>query len=171
VLALLTNVAPISFAIDVGIGLQSDRTIFSIQSIFEMDDRLSIDLEISLPISQTIDVENSKEQHTFLLARFVISDYKHIETRVQQRKGVVLSKAVIQDTLALGVHDLVRNTPEAHTTQLLPGKIQVLDSRLVFRYRSYSILNGTLKSEIKSRIFSMDEHGVYDILLEFNKKV
>jgi hypothetical protein len=168
---LLTVVAPISFAIDIGQGVQLARTIFSKQSIFEFDDRLSIDIEISLPLSQTIDVENSKEKHNFLLSRFVISDYKYIETRAQQRKGVVLSKAIIQDTLALGIHDLVQNTPEAHTTQLLPGKIQVLDSRLLYRYRSYSLVNDTLESEIKTKIFSMQKYGVYDILLEFNKKV
>jgi hypothetical protein len=171
VVALLTAAAPISFAIDVGQGVQSNRTIFSKESIFEMDDRLSIDIEISLPLSQTIDVENSKETHTFLLSRFIISDYKRIQTRVQQRKGVVLSKAIIEDTLALGIHDLVKNAPEAHTTQLHPGKIQALDSRLLFRYRSFSITNDTLRSEIKTKIFSMEPSGLYDILLEFNKKV
>ena len=147
------------------------RTIESTKSIFNCDDRLSIDIEISLPLSQSIDVHNGSEHHTYLLNRYMITDYVTVEGRTQQKGGHILTKSIIHDKLSAGFTDLVQNQPSSHTAQLLNGKIQEMDLRLMLRYKSFVIVGDHVEFTIKRVTMEMDESGVYDLLLAFNKRV
>lgn len=154
------------------LGATGFESLISTGSIFKFDERISIDIEIALPLSRTIDVLDRVERHTFILSRFMLSDYKELETIIEQRGGVILTKSILQDTLALGCVDLVRGQPQTHTAMLLNGKIQALDLRLVLRYKEYFIDNAEhLAFSIKHKTHELDEHGFYDILLHFIKKL
>ena len=157
------------------------RTIESTKSIYSCDDRLSLDIEISLPLSQSIDVFNGKEQHTFLLNRFMITDYINIAGRTQQKGGVILTKSLINDQMGSGFTDLVKNQPTSPAAKLLNGKIQEMDLRMVLRYKKYSILvddqgllslpKNQLQFTIERKTLQLDENAAYDLLLAFNKRV
>jgi hypothetical protein len=152
-------------------GAVEEINIISTKSIFLVDERLSIDIEISLPISQSIDTVNGIERHSFILSRFMVTDYKQLESIVEQKGGVILSKSILSDTISAGVVDLVLGKPAAHTAQLLNGKIQAMDLRLILRYKDYFVENSHLKFKVGHKTLELDEFGFYDILLQFNKKV
>jgi hypothetical protein len=150
--------------------ISQGRHIISTKSMFGIDDRYSIDLEITLPLAQTIDVFNGKEKHTFVLSRFNITDYKSVLAKTVQKQGVILTRGVFNDSLSCGITDLV-SQPSAHTTQLLNGKIQEMNVRLLLRYKKYSISAGELAFTIEHKHIELDDTGLYDILLQFNKNV
>jgi hypothetical protein len=148
------------------------ETIISTGSIFKFDERISIDIEIALPLSRTIDVFGKTEKHTFILSRFMLTDYKHLNVTTQQRQGVILSKSLLQDELSSGAVDLVRGFPQTHTAQLLNGKIQAMDLRLVLRYKTFYINQaGNLNYTIESKTMKFQKHSFFDILLHFIKKL
>jgi hypothetical protein len=151
--------------------ISEDRKIVSTNSMFGIDDRYSIDLEVTLPLAQTIDVFDGKEKHTFVLSRFNITDYKSIQTRTVQKQGVILTRGVFNDNLSCGITNLVSD-PTAHTAQLLNGQIQEMNVRLLLRYKKYTISGtGDLEFTIEHQQIELDETGLYDILLQFNKNV
>lgn len=145
--------------------------IVSTKSLFNVDDRLSYDLEISLPLSMSIDTVDGKETQTYLLSRFQITDYQDVQTRAKQKDGLLLTEALIDDKLHGGKIDLVRGEPSSHVSQLLNGKIQALDLRVILRYKEYYLENGKIKFNIARRTLDMGDHGFYDLLLQFNKRV
>ena len=159
------------FVFDMQPNVSEGVNIKSTQSIFRIDDRLSYDLEISLPISQTIDTMNGKESQTFLLSRFQINDYQNIHTRTKQKDGLLLTEALIEDQLQGGMVDLVRGAPSSHVSQLLNGSIQALDLRVILRYKEYYFENDNVRFNIARRPVDMGDYGFYDLLLQFNKRV
>jgi hypothetical protein len=150
--------------------IHEGRIFISTGSIFGIDDRYSIDLEVTLPLAQTIDVLNGKERHTFLLSRFNITDYKKIKCRTVQKQGVILTRGVFDDYLSLGISNLV-TTPTAHTAQLMNGPIQEMNVRLLLRYKKFIISSGVFSFTIEHKQIELDDTGLYDILLQFNKNV
>lgn len=148
------------------------RNISSTRSIFSVEERMSIDIEMSLPVAQTIDVTNGDEHHTFLLSRFAIGDYQKRYNMVQQSNGYVVTKTVLQNTIDSGFIDLVQDAPESHVSQLLSGEIRQLNMRLVLRYKNYFVgVGGHLAHTVERKIIEMDPSGLYDLLLQFNKRV
>ena len=158
-------------AFDIDPQIHESRTVVSTRSIFTMDERLSIDVEISLPMSHSIDVHDGDESHSFILNRYIITDYIAVECITQQRGGVILTKSIIQDSLATGYTDLVKAQPSVHASQLLNGKIQAFDIRLVLRYKVFRIENKILKHTIARKTIEMDANSSYELLLSFNKRV
>ena len=65
----------------------------------------------------------------------MITDYISVENKTQQRGGNILTKSILHDRLSTGFVDLVQNQPTSHISQLLNGKIQELDLRMVLRYK------------------------------------
>jgi hypothetical protein len=155
----------------IGAAINDGRAIVSTGSIFATDDRLSIDVEITLPLARTIDVHDKTEFHTYLLSRFVVTDYIRVDTIAQQRGGFLLTKSMISDKLSTGFTDLVANQPGTHTAQLKNGEIQELDVRLVLRYKEFDIINNILTYSVGRKTIEMGADGVYDLLLSFNKRV
>ena len=140
-------------------------------SIFRVDDRLSIDVEITLPLARTIDVHKKQEKQTYLLSRFIVKDFVNVATVAQQRGGFLLTKSIMQDKLSTGFTDLVANQPGTHASQLKNGKIRELDVRLALRFKEWEVINGILTYSIKHKTIEMEEDGCYDLLLAFNKRV
>ena len=151
--------------------ISEGRALISLGSMFSLDDRYSIDLEVTLPLAQTIDVLNGKEKHTFILSRFNITDYKNVKCRTVQKQGVILTRGVFNDDLSLGMSNLVSDVPSAHTAQMLNGVIQEMNVRLLLRYKKFDLSTDTLTFTIEHKEIEMDETGLYDILLQFNKNV
>ena len=146
-------------------------SIISTNSIYRVDDRLSIDVEITLPLARTIDVHDKQEKQTYLLSRFMVKDYIKVETIAQQRGGFLLTKSMLQDKLSTGFTDLVANQPGTHTSQLKNGKVREMDVRLMLRYKSFEIINSILTYSIKTKTLNMEDDGCFDLLLSFNKRV
>ena len=101
----------------------------------------------------------------------MVTDYKQLESIVEQKGGVILSKSILSDTISAGVVDLVLGKPAAHTAQLLNGKIQAMDLRLILRYKDYFVENSHLKFKVAHKTLQLDEFGFYDILVQLNKNV
>ena len=113
-----------------------------------------------------------RETQSYLLSRFQITDYQNVQTRTKQKDGLLLTEALIEDQLQGGIIDLVRGEPSSHISQLLNGAIQALDLRVVLRYKEYYLDNGgNIKFNIARRSLDMGDHGFYDLLLQFNKRV
>ena len=148
-----------------------DYLLESTKSVFHCDERISLDIEISIPLSQSIDVLNGKETHTYLLNRYMITDYVSVENKTQQRGGNILTKSILHDRLSTGFVDLVQNQPTSHISQLLNGTIQELDLRMVLRYKEYTVENNELHFTIERKTIELEEDEMYDLLLSFNKRV
>ena len=146
-------------------------SITSNDSIFRVDDRLSLDVEITLPLARTIDVHKKQEKQTYLLSRFIVKDYINVATVAQQRGGFLLTKSIMQDKLSTGFTDLVANQPGTHASQLKNGKIRELDVRLALRFKEWEVINGILTYSIQHKTIELEEDGCYDLLLAFNKRV
>jgi hypothetical protein len=146
-------------------------SIISTDSVYRVDDRLSLDVEVTLPLARTIDVHDKQEKHTYLLSRFVVTDYIKVETIAQQKGGFLLTKAMVQDQLGTGFTDLVADQPGTHASQLKNGKIRELDVRLALRYKDFEIINSILTYSIKTKTLELEPDGCYDLLLSFNKRV
>ena len=147
------------------------RSLISTSSIFRTDDRISLDIEITLPVARSIDVFQKQETQTYLLSRFMVTDYIRVDTIAQQRGGFLLTKSMISDKLNAGFTDLVAGSPGTHTAQLKNGSIQELDVRLILRYKKFEIINEILTYAIQRETLEMDPDGLYDMLLSFNKRV
>ena len=130
-----------------------------------------VSVEISLPVVRTIDVHEKKEKQTFVLARYNVTDYVSVDTVCQQRGGFLLTKTIMQDKLSTGFTDLVGDYPGTHTIELKNGNIRELDIRLVLRYKDFKILNNILKYSIATKLMELEDDGLYDLLLSFNKRV
>jgi len=46
-----------------------------------------------------------------------------------------------------------------------------MDVRLILRYKKYEILNNILTYSVAHKTFELEDDGLYDLLLSFNKKV
>ena len=79
--------------------------------------------------------------------------------------------SIISDKLNSGITDLVANSPGTHTAQLKNGKIQEMDVRLLLRYKKYEIINNSLTYSVAHKTLELEDDGLYDLLLSFNKKV
>ena len=167
-MAALIGPAPHTYQLVPEVGV--NRNVKSTRSLFSFDDRLSFDLEVSLPLGMSIDLLNGSESHTFILSRFQITDYKQTSNRVKTKNGYLLSEGIFEDRL-VGKIDLVRGEPNSHVSQLLNGKIQAFNLRVILRYKEFTISNGKLILSIKSRAIQMDPYGFYDIMVQFNKPV
>ena len=146
-------------------------SITSTESIYRVDDRLSIDVEVTLPLARTIDVHKKQEKQTYLLSRFIVKDYVNVSTIAQQRGGFLLTKSMMQDKLSTGFTDLVADQPGTHSSQLKNGEIRELDVRLALRYKDWEVINSILTYSIKHKTLELEPDGCYDLLLAFNKRV
>ena len=85
---------------------------------------------------------------------------------------MILSKTILEDKLSTGFRDLVMGEPSSHVSNLLNGKIQAMDTRLVLRYKDYRVDDdGKLRFDVKHKLIDFTNDGMYDIVLQFNKRV
>ena len=94
-----------------------------------------------------------------------------VNSRTKQTNWFLLSTTIHQNKIAVGSHDLVMDRPESQVSKLIHGTIQGMDMRLVLRYFKYRIENDKLVYDIAKKTIQMSDSDMYDIELQFNKKV
>ena len=133
-----------------------------IKSVFSADTRISVDIEATLPLFNSITSEFSVEKQEFLLERFSIPDFLDVETSNTTINDLVVTGVDFEDGLMSGVKDLVRD-PHTSVSGLRPGFIQALNVTLWIRY----IIDNTIK---KVRL-KLQENEWVDFSMVFTKKV
>lgn len=99
------------------------------------DERLSLDVVATFPLSNVISVVDGKESHEFILARFPLSDYKRFDTNLTtDTQDQVSDQVDVVENVNVGLEDLTRKNPNISTIYMLPGTIQQINLRLYTRY-------------------------------------
>ena len=124
-------------------------------------DTISQDVIVTFPLSSKISVFNGKEEREFVLARFPLTDYKKIQSKIEIEDEEVFPSAVIKEELQIGLADLTGNNPEMISVFMLPGTIYHANFQLNTRYYS--------EGKIVSVPTDM-ENGFWNIELLFSKK-
>ena len=132
------------------------------KSAFSADTRISIDIEATLPLFNSITSEFSVEKQEFLLERFSIPDFMDVETSNTTINDLVVTGVDFQDGLMSGVKDLVRD-PHTHVIGMRPGFIQALNITLWVRYM--------VDNTIKKKQLHLQQNEWVDFSMVFTKKV
>ena len=139
-----------------------NNLFFSSKTVFSADQRVTLDIESTLPTYNTISSEFSKEIHTRLLARFNLSDFININAYTKSNNGLVISGIEFEEQVTDGVKDLVRN-PHTNLSMLRPSTIQAVDISLWLRY--------IVDKKIVKTEFKLLDHEWVDFTLSFIKRV
>ena len=131
-------------------------------ALHQLDERLSIDIVATLPISNKVFAKNGKEEHEYILARFPINDYNRFETTLESTPESVTDSVIVREDINVGLEDLTRKSPSSSSVFLLPGTIQQINIQLYTRY----FINGTVVSSPTKM-----EFGFWKLKLLFGKKV
>ena len=151
-----------------GFNNDSDRAVTvrmgstSINTLEAWDDRLSVDVIATFPVSSKISVLNGKENRDILLARFSISDYETNSSEVLVAQGRLQSVNAMNEVLKIGLEDLCRGNPDHTSVFMLPGKIRHINIKLETRYFS--------DGKIVTQKMDMRD-GTWILKLLFTKKV
>jgi len=108
------------------------------RSIFLVDRRLSLVVEMSMPFSRTVLSEDGKHVEKYRLAEFPIDGYIESKGSAQSINGQVQSKVKTTDTLQGGLTDFTRGFPETHIIHFLPGDLYTVNTRLYIIYRGFT---------------------------------
>jgi hypothetical protein len=139
-----------------------NNLFFSSKTVFSADQRVTLDIESTLPTYNTISSEFSKEIHTRLLARFNLSDFININAYTKSNNGLVISGIEFEEHVTDGVKDLVIN-PHTNLSMLRPSTIQAVDISLWLRY--------IVDKKIVKTEFKLLDHEWVDFTLSFIKRV
>ena len=131
-------------------------------ALHQLDERLSIDVVATLPLSNKVFAKNGKEKHEYILARFPINDYNRFETTLESTPESITDNVIVREDINVGLEDLTRKSPTSSSVFLLPGTIQQINIQLYTRY----FVNGTVVSSPTK----MDD-GFWKLKLLFGKKV
>ena len=135
---------------------------FSQFSVDNLDARLSLDITCTFPNSNKITVFNGKEEHEFVLARFILNDYKTFRTSTFSDDDGILGTRSITENMTVGLEDLTRGNPNVESNFLLPGSIQLFKLSLSTRY-----FEG---GKIVTKPTDLDD-GFWSLKLLFSKKI
>ena len=125
------------------------------------DTRISLDVVVTFPMSSQISVFNGKEGREFMLARFPLTDYKQLHSRIDVPTGELSAATTIKEVIQTGLADLTLTNPEMISVFMLPGTIYHANFQLNTRYYS--------EGKIVSVPTDM-ENGFWNIELLFSKK-
>ena len=107
----------------------------STHSLENFDDRLSLDVVASMPVSTRVTVLNGeKPNHDFILCRFPIADYQRNASEVGVFENRLQNKNIIKEALKIGLEDMCSGNQNSTSVYLLPGKIRHMNIRLMTRY-------------------------------------
>ena len=138
-------------------------TIFkSDYPFFLIDQRLTLDVELTIPVSKVVESNNGEYKEKFKLASFPIDSYIQTDAKVSTVDGIARPSIRIRDSLTGGLIDLCGGYAESIVKHFLPGSVQAINTRIFCSYRDW---NGS-KTELG---FELD--GFYDLELLFTKKV
>jgi len=135
---------------------------FSQFTVDSIDSRLSLDVVCTFPNSNKITVFNGKEEHEYVLARFILNDYKTFKTNTFSDDDGLLGTRSVSESMTIGLEDLTRGNPNVESNFLLPGSIQLFKLALSTRY-----FEG---GKIVTKPTDLDD-GFWSLRLLFSKKV
>jgi len=130
-------------------------------SMTAFDERLSIDVQATFPISNSISVVDGVEEHEFILARFPLSDYKRFDTDLIGDDVQLSDFVQITEDVNVGLEDLARGNPNITSIYLLPGSIRQVTIELFTRY----YVNGLVR-----RVATDMTQGFWSLKMIFSKK-
>ena len=134
----------------------------SSNALHQLDERLSIDVVCTLPLSNRIFSKDGDEEHEFILARFPLNDYNRFETTLESTPEKVTDTVIVREDVNVGLEDLTRKSPSSSSIFMLPGTVQQINFRLFTRYFS--------KKKIMLSPTAMGD-GFWSLTLLFGKKV
>ena len=144
----------------VGAGNPVERN--SLNAMHQLDERLSLDIVGTLPISNRIISFDGDEEHEYLVARFPLNDYNSFETKLESAGGRILDNVTVAEEVNVGLEDMTQKSPSSSAIYMLPGSVQQVNFRLFTRYASA----GKIVSE-STRM----GNGFWTLKLLFGKKV
>jgi hypothetical protein len=107
-------------------------------------------------------VLNGKEEHEYILARFILNDYKTFKTNTISDDNGIRGTRSITENMVIGLEDLTRGNPNVESNFLLPGSIRQFRIGLFSRYFEGGKII-TKKTDV--------EDGFWSLKLLFSKKV
>ena len=110
----------------------------SAYTIRELDDRISIDLVSTFPVSRKISVLDGKETQEYLLARFDLSNYKEFSNVYSQDDERMLGTTEITENFQAGLENLTRGNADYESNMLLSGSINQVHLMLYTRYLEHN---------------------------------
>jgi len=131
-------------------------------SVDELDSRLSLDIQCTFPNSNKISVFNGKEEHEYILARFIMNDYKTFKTNTISDDNGIRGTRSITESMVIGLENLTRGNPNVESNFLLPGSFRQFQIGLFSRYFEGGKII-TKKTDV--------EDGFWSLKLLFSKKV
>ena len=131
-------------------------------SVNDLDSRLSLDVVCTFPNSNKITAFNGKEEHEYVLARFILNDYKSFKTTTFSDNDGLLGTRSVSENMTIGLENLTRGNPNVESNFLLPGSIQLFKLALSTRY-----FEG---GKIVTKPTDLDD-GFWSLKLLFSKKV
>ena len=131
-------------------------------SIQELDERVSLDLESVFPASRKISVQQGEEVHEYILARFDLNNFKTFEATTRQDESRMSDGVEITESFQAGLENLTRFNPDYEANYLLPGSIQQVTLRLWTRYMEAGVIR---------RVATDMNDGYFHARLLFAKKV
>ena len=123
------------------------------------DTRQYIDITFTMPHISQLCILNGVEQRKKLLARFPVRDFEDTEhvSKADHRKYSV------RENVTLGLEDLCKNNPNAHSMLLLPGEVQHANVRIETTFLE--------NQEFKTSPAAFGPSGFWSLKLLLTKKV
>jgi len=150
----------------VGDGTDADNATFlrfvSGRSIYNLDRRLSVDVDVTIPHANIVSSLFGEETHEHTLLRFAIADYIRTNGSNHVTGNLIKSSIDFDDELQIGNTDLVRKTENIQAITLLPGHIQAINTYVFVRYIEGGV--------VQRYPLSVDSTGFWRLVLAFNKK-
>ena len=131
-------------------------------ALHQLDERMSLDVIATLPISNKIISVDGDEEHEYILARFPLNDYNRFDTKLEGTDDRITDNIMVVEEVNVGLEDMTQNSPSSSAIYLLPGTIQEINFQLRTRYYS----DNTVKTERTNM-----NNGFWTITLLFGKKV
>ena len=137
------------------------KNFVSARPIYLLDERESLDIEMTLPLSRTIDVHDEAVKETYRLASYPIQKFIKSTSALRTVRGGSLGNQMhVEDSLQGGVVELSRKGQTI--SHLLPGQIRAINVRLFCSYLTWA------RKRVEQP-YTLD--GYWDLELLFLKKV
>ena len=140
--------------------------IISEESIKNYDERMSIDLVSTFPVSRKVCVFNGKHQEDYLLGRFDLSSFR--DFNIEQEYSLQIDQYSEPNTQIIEKHhvsafNLTTGFPNYESNHFINGPVQSVNLKLFARYINR-------KKEISTQLMDMED-GFFQVRCLFTKKI
>ena len=119
-----------------------------------LDERLSLDLQVTFPNSNKILVVDGVEKHEYILARFPYNNLKRFTTKLVETQSGVQDIVILDEHFGAGLVDLTRGNANYESNFLLNGDIQQISVSLFTRYYEHGVIE-TIPTEMSDGLWYM----------------